>query len=160
MRESTLRTAVDLLNDEVHSLRRRDVLPDPQHSPAGGPQVTVHLPIALTVALQLRLPVVLISPRSVPMKRTSMPEAAVDKHREPRSWKRDIDPHQSSGKPDCEMLTKAPASPVQRGANRDLRPGVRLAVRLHHRRDLAAGRGRILWVSRPHEPSVSVHAVC
>jgi hypothetical protein len=134
------------LNGGMHTLRRRLrvlVLPNPDHLPTCCGQQQVHTLVSLSVAIELRTPILAICLRRLPMLRTAVPEATIDKHRDLPGWEHDICPV-SNASDWATVLKKPQAEPVERRPQRYLRSGVRAAVTPHRRADTGrARRGRI-----------------
>jgi hypothetical protein len=118
------------------------VLPDPDHLPTCCGQQRVYTLVSLSVAIELRTPIPAICLRRLPMLRTAVPEAAIDKHRDLPGWEHDVCAV-SNASDWTPVLEEPQAEPVERRPQCHLRSGVRAAVTLHHRANTRrARRGR------------------
>src|SRR5262245_51256395 len=79
--------------DDVGRRLRIGVLPDPEYSPGGRTQRLVNLPVSLTIALQLRLPILAVRFRLVPVNWAAVPEAAVNEDDESVSCEGHVGPN-------------------------------------------------------------------
>jgi hypothetical protein len=64
--------------------------PKAERNPASSPQQFIGLGVALSVPGQFRAPVVGVRLRVIAVIRAGVPEAAIDKNRDPRAWENEI----------------------------------------------------------------------
>jgi hypothetical protein len=66
------------------------MLPNPQHTPPGGPQLLLYQPVAQRISCQFPLPKGSIRSRLGAMKRARVPEASVHEDGKPFLWKNKV----------------------------------------------------------------------
>lgn len=140
-------------NDELHSIRCRDVLPDAEHPPSLGPRHGGRLRIALDVPREFRFPVLGMRDRNHPVLGASVPEAAVDEDGETSSGEDDVRPTALIA-PGREIDAVPVSARVQELTNRQLGSGVPTPIRLHRLRSArGTGPGASGRLAASHFPS-------
>lgn len=109
--------------DQVRGVRGGLVTPHPDHSPAGGSQTCIGIPIACAVGLQLCLPPGPVATRQRSVNGTTMPVTAVDKHCDLVARKNDVG-SPSGAIEHLPVNTKAHSAAVELRPQHELRASV------------------------------------
>ena len=114
------------------SYRERILMrPEPQHSPSCGSEQSCRIPVANSVAVDLRGPVACIRLWRCMMLRASMPEAAIHENRNLRAAKDQIGSSPNLRERSCRHAVTHPHR-MHRASNSDLGLGVSRSITLHH----------------------------
>jgi hypothetical protein len=116
--------------DGACSIRSHLVLPHADYVPASRSERGIVPAIPLDVSIQLDRPVRRVSARIGPVIRTSVPEAAVDEHRDSSCRKDHVGPAAQPGNR-RRVLAEAKTATVQLRTQCYLRPGLAGSVALH-----------------------------
>lgn len=144
------------LDDLVRRVRGYLMLPDPDHSPSGGAELSVIESITLHVSGDLRAPIGSVGFGTRAVLRASVPEAAIDE-----------DGHLLATKDDIGSATQAlqwlrvysisKATSMKLRPEGKLRAGVSLPIALHCRSDAGRrGRGRL---GNDSDSSLGAHSI-
>jgi hypothetical protein len=131
---------------------QRFVLPDPDYHPAFRGEGIRRHSITLVVTPKLRLPVVAVRTRRIPVSRARVPEASVNEDRDLRAGKSEVWPHNTGARPQRWILAISEASSVKLATETDLGSRASLAIPSHDLRDGFAGRNGVLGVAWLQSP--------
>lgn len=108
------------------------MFPETYHAPAGGLQCCIRCLVPFNVPAELWRPIPFVTGRLPSVLRTDMPEAPINEDRDPTRSEDDVRSNTDAAREvEAEILPVPVASSVQRTTERNLRLGVRTAVRLH-----------------------------
>ena len=105
--------------------------PEPQYSPPCGFEQSCSMPVANSVAVDLRSPITRVCLRRCMMLWASMPKAAIYKDRDLRTAEDQVSGPPNSRERPCRHAIAHP-HPVHRASHSDLWLGISRSIALHH----------------------------